>query len=46
MDATSRNYGVVMFAAVGAMCLVSYAFQGRFIYDGPVATVIPREHDA
>ncbi|KAJ7471670.1 amino acid/polyamine transporter I [Mycena galericulata] len=43
VDASSMNYGVVMFGGVGAMCAVSYWVQGRHIYKGPVATVVGRE---
>lgn len=45
VDASSMNWGVVMFVGVGIVCLLSYLLQGRKIYSGPVATVMGREHD-
>ncbi|KAH8895963.1 amino acid transporter [Thozetella sp. PMI_491] len=46
IDQTTMNYGVVMFVGVAFLCLVSYIFEGRRIYKGPVATVVGREHEA
>lgn len=45
VDASTMNWGVVMFGGVGILCAIAYALQGRKIYTGPVKNVVGREHE-